>query len=101
MRFNDTQRRRLAVKATNVGRKVLEQIVTIVTPETLLAWHRKLIARKYDGSAYRTPGRPRTAKEIAALVLRMAEENRGWGYLLSLLKTTSAFEFVGFTSHRC
>src|SRR5262249_17426010 len=81
MRFNDTQRCRLAAKAKKVGRKVLAQIATIVTPETLLAWHRKLIAKKYDGSPYRTPGRPRTAKAIAAIVLRMAEENRGWGYL--------------------
>ena len=51
-----------------------------MTPETLLAWHRKLIAKKYDGSAQRTAGRPRTAAEIAALVTRMAEENRNWGY---------------------
>jgi putative transposase len=45
-----------------------------------LAWYQKLIAKKYDGSAHRTPGRPRTAAKIAALVTRMAEENRGWGY---------------------
>jgi len=52
----------------------------MVTPETLLAWHRKLIAYKYDGSAQRGPGRPRTAGEIEALAVRMAEENRDWGY---------------------
>jgi putative transposase len=80
MRFNDDQRRRLAVKAKRLGRKLLARVATIVTPETLLAWHRKLIAKKYDGSAHRTPGRPRTAAEIAALVTRMAEENRSWGY---------------------
>ena len=51
-----------------------------MTPETLLAWHRKLIAKKYDGSLFRTPGRPHTATEITTLVIRMAEENRGWGY---------------------
>jgi putative transposase len=79
MRFSDNQRRRLAAKAKQLGRKLLAQVATIVTPETLLAWHRKLIAEKYDGSAYRTPGRPRTSMEIAALVIRMAEENRGWG----------------------
>jgi hypothetical protein len=45
-----------------------------------LAWHRKLIAQKYDGSRHRGPGRLRTAGEIEALVLRMAEENRDWGY---------------------
>src|SRR5215469_5677785 len=80
LRFNDKQRRRLAAKAKKLGRKVLAQIATIVTPETLLAWHRKLIANKYDGSAQRRAGRPRTAAEIAALVTRMAEENRDWGY---------------------
>jgi putative transposase len=80
MRFNDDQRRRLAAKAKRLGRKLLKQVATIVTPETLLAWHRKLIAMKYDGSSNRTPGRPRTISEITALVIRMAEENRGWGY---------------------
>src|SRR5690242_13674929 len=64
MRFNDNQRCRLAAKAKKLSRRILEQIATIVTPATLLAWHRKLIANKYDGSAYRRPGRPRTAKQI-------------------------------------
>src|SRR5439155_18057272 len=80
MRFTDDQRRRLAAKAKKLGRKVLAQVATIVTPETLLAWHRKLIAKKYDGSAFRTPGRPSMSTEISNLVLRMAEENRSWGY---------------------
>ena len=71
---------RLAVKAQALGRKVLAEVASIVTPETLLAWHRKLIAQKYDGTAHRSPGRPRTADEIEALVVRMAEENRDWGY---------------------
>ena len=80
LRFTDDQRRRLAVKAKELGRKVLIELGTIVTPETLLAWHRRLIARKYDGSKKRGPGRPRTAKEIERLVVRMANENRTWGY---------------------
>src|ERR1700692_4418403 len=80
LRLNDHQRRRLAVKAKVLGRKVLDQIATIVTPETLLAWHRNLIAQRYDGTGHRTPGRPRTPGEIEALVVRMAEENRDWGY---------------------
>ena len=79
IRLSDDQRSRLPAKAKKLGRKVLAQVATIVTPETL-AWHRKLIAKKYDGSAHRTAGRPRTAAEIAALVTRMAEENRSWGY---------------------
>jgi hypothetical protein len=80
VRLDDNQRRRLAVKAKALERKVLAEVATIVPPETLLAWHRKLIARKYDGSACRAPGRPRTAGEIEALVVRMAEDNRDWGY---------------------
>jgi len=80
MRFSDEQRRRLAVKAKRIGRRILKEVATIVSPETLLAWHRRLIAKKYDGSASRGPGRPRTAAEIVALVTRMAEENRSWGY---------------------
>src|SRR5712692_7000389 len=80
MRLNDDQRRRLAAKAKGLGRKLLAEVATIVTPETLLAWHRKLIARKYDGSGKRGPGRPRTAGEIEALVVGMARENRDWGY---------------------
>jgi len=59
---------------------VLHELATIVTPETLLAWHRKLIAIKYDGSKQRGPGRPRTQDEIQRWVVRMATENRDWGY---------------------
>src|SRR5262245_48794855 len=72
MRFTDDQRRRLAATARRLGRQLLSQVATIVTPDTLLAWHRKLIAKKYDGTANRGPGRPRTADKIAALVTRMA-----------------------------
>src|SRR5262249_50776259 len=64
LRFTDDQRRRLAAKAKLVGRRVLADIAETVTPDTLLAWHRKLMAEKYDGSAKRGPGRPRTASEL-------------------------------------
>src|SRR5881227_297342 len=80
LRFNDDQRRRLAVRAKGLGRKLLAEVASLVTPDTLLAWHRKLIAQKYDGHDKRRPGRPRTRKEREDLVLRMAEENRTWGY---------------------
>jgi putative transposase len=63
-----------------LGGKLLAEVATIATPETLLAWHRRLIAQKYDGSGKRGPGRPRSAGEIQALVVRMAEQNRDWGY---------------------
>jgi hypothetical protein len=80
LRFNDEQRRRLAVKAKRLGWRRLHELATLVTPETLLAWHRKLIARKYDGSRQRGPGRPQTQNEIQRLVVRMATENHDWGY---------------------
>ena len=65
--LNDDQRRRLAAKAKKLGRRLLAEIATIVTPETLLAWHRNLIAQKYDVSAQRGPGRPRTSGENRSL----------------------------------
>ena len=80
LRFDDNQRRRLAVRAKALGRRALAEVATIVTPETLLRWHRQLIAEKYDGSARRLPGKPGTASELAALVVRMATENRDRGY---------------------
>src|SRR6516165_9568557 len=80
LRFTDNQRCRLAARAKKLGRRLLAQVATIVTPETLMAWHRKLIAQKYDGSSFRKPGRRRTAEEIANLVVRMAKENSSWGY---------------------
>lgn len=80
LRFNNGQRRRLSVRAKGLGRKLLAEVATLVTPDTLLAWHRKLIAQKYDGHDKRRPGRPQTREELEDLVVRMAEENRSWGY---------------------
>ena len=79
LRLNDDQRRRFPARAKQLGRKCLADMATIVSPETLLAC-RKLIAQKYDGSGKRGPGRRRTAAEMEALVVRMAEENGDWGY---------------------
>jgi putative transposase len=64
LRLTDDQRRSLAAKAKLLGRRMLAELATIVTPETLLRWHRKFIANKYDGSARRKRGRPATAKEM-------------------------------------
>jgi hypothetical protein len=83
LRLNDDRRRRLAVKANGLGSKLLSEVATIVTPETLLAWHRKPIALKYDGSAKRRTGLLLTVDEIKAVVVRMAEENRGWAIAIS------------------
>jgi putative transposase len=80
LRFNDDQRRRLAVRAKKLGRRMLNEPTTIVTPATLLGWHRRLIARKYDGSKQRGPGRSHIRDDIQRLVIRMATENRDWGY---------------------
>ncbi len=80
LRFNNDQRRRLAAKGKALGRRVLREIGTLVTPDTILRWHRELIARKYDGSEGRRPGRPAVAREIRELVVRMATENERWGY---------------------
>ncbi|MCH7227887.1 hypothetical protein [Haloferula sp. A504] len=81
LRFTDDQRRRLARKAKRIRFGRLKEIVGLATPQTLLAWHRKLIAKKYDSSGKRRrSGRPPTQEELRDLVIRMAEENRGWGY---------------------
>jgi transposase InsO family protein len=81
LRLTDDQRRRLAAKAKALGRKALNKVITIVSPETLLAWHRAPIARKWNySSRRRTRGRPPVLREINALIVRMARENPGWGY---------------------
>ncbi len=69
----------LARKAFGIPRKVLLELGTIVTPDTLLRWHRQLIASKLDFSR-RKPGRPRTMRIITELIVRMAMENPRWGY---------------------
>jgi hypothetical protein len=63
-----------------VGRKALRELGTIVTPETLLRWHRELVARKWTFIERRRPGRPRTRKEPVAVVVQMPSENLSWGY---------------------
>ena len=75
--LTDDQRRRLAVKGKALGRKALSEITTIVTPDTILRWHRELVAAKWDYSQKRQqkPGRPPVTEEISQLVLLMANEN--------------------------
>jgi transposase InsO family protein len=79
-RFNDGQRRRLAIKGKTLGRKTLDRFASLVTPNTLLAWHRRLVAQKYDGSRVRKAGGPSAKPEIQELILKLARENRSWGY---------------------
>jgi putative transposase len=79
-RLTDDDRRRLAVLGAALGRRLLAQVATIVTADTILRWHRQLIARKWTYPK-RRPGRPHTLPEIRRLVVRMASENPSWGYM--------------------
>ena len=81
LRLTDAERMTLAEIAYRLGRKALEDVANAVKPDTVLAWYRRLIARKFDGSkSRRYPGRPRVDVEIEHLVVRMAKENADWGY---------------------
>jgi putative transposase len=81
IRLTDKERISLAEVAKRLGRKALREVAQIVRPETILCWHRQLIAKKFDGSKNRgTVKGASKAEEIEALVLRLAQENRSWGY---------------------
>ena len=80
IRFTDAERALLARKAKAVGRKALLELDTIVCPDTLLRWHRRLIAEKWNFVHRRGPGRPGIMQKISALIVRMAQDNPGWGY---------------------
>ena len=86
-RLTDEERRRLAVQGHRLGRRRLQDVATIVTPDTILRWHRRLIARKWT-YVKRRGGRPGVRAEIRRLVVRMAEDNPTWGYtrILGALK---------------
>ena len=80
-RLKDEERRELAIVGKQLGRKALQSIATIVKPDTILRWHARLVACKFDGSKRRKhPGRPRVSAEVEALLLKIARENRSWGY---------------------
>jgi transposase InsO family protein len=81
VRLSDGERKTLADIGQKLGKKALEDVATIVKPDTILRWHRKLVAEKFDGSKHRkAPGRPPIDPELEALIVRMARENRSWGY---------------------
>src|SRR5438270_2335533 len=81
VRLSDGERKALAEIGQKLGKQALEEVATIVKPATILAWHRKLVAQKCDGSQQRkAPGRPPIDQELEALVVRMAQENRSCGY---------------------
>ena len=80
IRFTDAERPLLARKAKAVGRKALLELDTIVSPDTLLRWHRRLIAQKWNFGERRSAGRPGIMRQISELIVRVAQDNRSWGY---------------------
>src|ERR1700730_10911208 len=81
MRLSDPERSTLAEIGKRLGRTALQQVACVAKPETILAWYRRLIAQKFDGSKYRAyPGRPPIGRDVTELVVRMARENPDWGY---------------------
>ena len=81
LRLNDGERATLAEIGKRLGRKALQQVACVARPDTILAWYRRLIAHKFDGSNQRrAAGRPRLGREIEELVVRLARENSAWGY---------------------
>ncbi len=81
VRLSDGERKALAEIGKKLGKQALAEVASIVTPDTILAWHRKLVVQKFDGSQQRKVlGRPQIDAELEALVVRMAQENRSWGY---------------------
>jgi putative transposase len=94
VRLSDGERKTLAEVGRRLGKKALEEVASIVKPETILAWHRKLVAQKFNGSGQRkTPGPPLVDAELEALVIRLAQENRSWGYD----RIVGALKHVGYT----
>src|SRR6202049_5086323 len=81
LRLSDAERAQLGEMGHRLGRKTLGEVANAALPDTILAWYRRLVARKFDGSKERrTPGRPRIDRAIEELIVRMAEENPSWGY---------------------
>jgi hypothetical protein len=81
VKLSDAERATLAEIGHRLGRKALDEVATIARPDTILAWYRKLVAHKFDGSqACRAPGRPPIDRDVEQLIVRMAEENPSWGY---------------------
>jgi hypothetical protein len=81
LRLSNPERSTLAEIGKRLGRRNLQLVASVALPDTILAWYRRLIAQKFDGSKRRSyPGHPPITPEIEALIVRMARENSGWGY---------------------
>ena len=79
-KLSDAERAKLGEIGRRLGRKALGDVAAAALPDTILGWYRRLVVRKFDGSKHRSPGRPRVDRAIEELIVRMAEENRSWGY---------------------
>lgn len=94
MRLTDGERTTLAALGKRLEKQALAAVMSVVKPETLLAWHRRLIAKKFDGSQHRPYlGRPRCHQEVEDFVVQCAKENRTWGYD----RIVGAMKNVGYT----
>ena len=106
LRLSNPERETLAEIGKRLGRKALARVACVAKPDTILAWYRKLVAQKFDGSQHRSyPGRPRISPEIEALIVQFARENAGWGYdrivgALAQLGHTVSDQTIGNVLHR-
>ena len=81
LRLSNAERARLGEIGHRLGRKALAEVANAARPDTILAWYRKFVGRKFDGSKVRrTPGRPRIDRDLEQLIVRMAKANPDWGY---------------------
>jgi hypothetical protein len=90
--LNDSQRRRLAMLGKKLGRKALAQVCEVFSSETILRWHRSLVARKYDSSGCRKMGRPQISDELRNAIIDVAKDNRDWGYI----RIKGQLRYLGF-----
>src|SRR5262245_28618577 len=93
-RWGDEERTTRAESGKKLGKEALDEVATIVKPETSLAWHRRFVAKQFDGSKqHEAPGRPKIDQELEALRVRRAQEKRAWGYE----RIVGALTHLGYT----
>src|SRR5256714_15280378 len=107
VRLTDGERKTLAAIGQKLGKQALKEVATIVKPDTILGWHRRLVAQKWDGSQQRqSPGRPTIDQELEALIVRIAREHRSWGYdrivgaLVQPGRNNASFRHGAASAHR-
>ena len=91
LHLSDWERTTFAVIGKRLGRKALRDVACVAKPDTILAWYRSLVAQKFDGSKHRQyPGRPPVSSQVEALMVRMARENSGWGWVSTFTLSQNA-----------